>query len=79
VPEPLPEYLTQKLASFLGPHTAKNAIRVFAQKAVNKSPTELSPADVEPLLQALRPMLRTLIGARESEQLLNDIRKEVRP
>lgn len=74
----LPEYLAQKLARFLGPHTAKNALKVFAQKALNKSPAELAPADLEPLLLALRPMLRTLIGARESEQLLEDIRKEAR-
>jgi hypothetical protein len=78
VPAPLSEYLAQKLGRFLGPHTAKNALKVFAQKAVNKAPAELAAADLEPLLLALRPMLRTLIGARESEQLLDDIRKEVR-
>jgi hypothetical protein len=71
------DFLAQKLARFLGPHTAKNALKVFAQKALNKAPEELAPNDLEPLLLALRPMLRTLIGARESEQLLEDIRKEV--
>lgn len=78
MPEPLPEYLAKKLGRFLGPHTAKNALKVFALKAVNKAPGELAAADLEPLLLALRPMLRTLIGARESEQLLDDIRREVR-
>ena len=78
MPAPLPELITTKLGRFLGPHTAKNALKVFAQKALNKSPEELAIADVEPLLAALRPMLRTLVGPRESEQLLDDIRKEVR-
>jgi hypothetical protein len=78
VPAPLTEYLAQQLGRFLGPHTAKNALKVFSQKALNKAPAELVPADLEPLLLALRPMLRTLIGARESEQLLDDIRRELR-
>jgi hypothetical protein len=72
------EFLAQKLGRFLGPHTAKNALKVFAQKALNKTPEQLAHADLEPLLLALRPMLRTLIGARESDQLLDDIRREVR-
>jgi hypothetical protein len=78
VPAPLPQLLALKLERFLGPHTAKNALKVFAQKALQKPPADLVPADLEPLLTALRPMLRTLIGARESEQLLDEIRKEAR-
>ncbi|HEX4458140.1 MAG TPA: hypothetical protein VIA18_09220 [Polyangia bacterium] len=50
---------------------------MFAQKSVRKTPEELSFHDLEPLLAALRPMLRTLIGSRETDAVLADLRREL--
>jgi hypothetical protein len=74
---PLADVVIRELTRYLGPHTAKNALRLFAQKAVHKSPDELGYADLEPLLAALRPMLRTLIGSRETDAVLADLRREL--
>ncbi len=62
--------VVQELAVCLGPHTARTALKTFAQRAVKKAPEELAPEDAEALVEALRPMLRTLIGADQSEVVL---------
>ncbi len=74
---PLADVVIRELTRYLGPHTAKNALRLFAQKSVHKSPDELGYADLEPLLAALRPMLRTLISSRETDAVLADLRREL--
>ncbi len=71
------DIVADKLALFLGPHTAKSAVKTFAQKALNKTPEQLTAADMGPLLLALRPMLRTLIGGRKSEEVLAQLNREL--
>jgi hypothetical protein len=73
----LADVVIRELTRYLGPHTAKNALKLFAQKSVRKTPEELSFHDLEPLLAALRPMLRTLIGSRETDAVLADLRREL--
>ena len=41
---------------------AKNAVKTFATKALGRPPEMLVHADIEPLLRALKPMLRTLLA-----------------
>lgn len=67
----------ERLAVFLGPHTARNAVKTFSEKAVGKAPEMLERGDMPKLLAALRPMLRTLLGASQSEVLLRRINEHL--
>jgi hypothetical protein len=73
----LSEVVVKELAVYLGPHTAKTAVRTFAERALGKAPEALQPADSEELLEALRPMLRTLLGSEQSDAVLARIAREL--
>ena len=69
--------VAQRIAIYLGPHTAKNAVKTFAERALGRAPETLTTADVEPLLTALRPMLRTLVGAAQTDALIKELKREL--
>jgi hypothetical protein len=71
------EIVADGLAGYLGPHMAKNAVKTFAQKALGRPPETLILADIEPLLRALKPMLRTLMGAQQAEAIVARLTREV--
>jgi hypothetical protein len=71
------EMIAHGLSGYLGPHMAKNAVKTFATKALGRPPEMLVYADIEPLLRALRPMLRTLLGAHEADNVIANLTKEV--
>jgi hypothetical protein len=71
------EHVTARLAAFLGPHTARNALKTFATRTLGRAPEELTVADVPALLEALRPMLRTLLGDDSARALVDQIKKEL--
>jgi hypothetical protein len=70
-------HVTSRLNEFLGPHTARNAMKTFSMKALGRAPETLTLADMPVLLQALRPMLRTLLGEESADHLLESIQKEL--
>jgi hypothetical protein len=70
------ERIEARLAPLLGPNMARNAIRTFSQRSLQMEPEALTIADVPRLLAALRPALRTLLGAITAEQILNEITRE---
>jgi hypothetical protein len=72
------ERIEAKLAPLLGPNMARNATRTFSQNALLLQPEALTAADVPRLLAALRPALRTLLGAITTDQLLEEITREFR-
>jgi hypothetical protein len=72
------ERIEARLAPLLGPNMARNATRTFSQRALLLEPEALTSADVPRLLAALRPALRTLLGAVTTEQLLEEITLEFR-
>jgi hypothetical protein len=67
-----------KLAPLLGPNMARTATRTFCQRTLQIAPEALTPGDVPRLLAALRPALRTLLGAATAEHLLDEITREFR-
>jgi hypothetical protein len=71
------EMIYRELEHYLGPHTAKTALKVFADKSVGKRPEEINRLDAPKLLQALRPMLRTLIGATQCDLVLSQLTREL--
>jgi hypothetical protein len=62
-----------RLARYLGPHTARVAVKTFAARALSLEPEALRPRDVPALANALRPMLRTLVGKERSEVVVQQI------
>lgn len=72
-PLSLPDQIAARLSPYLGPNTARNAVRLCARRALDKDGTALAAADLPGLTQALRPMLRTLVGETTTEHLLRDL------
>jgi hypothetical protein len=70
------EIISDGLAGYLGPHMAKNAVKTFSQKALGRPAEMLVRSDVEPLLKALRPMLRTLVGAAQADSIIEHLTRE---
>lgn len=64
------EIIYRHLVHYLGPHTTRTALRTFCTKAVGKAPDEVTRAEIPQVLNALKPMMRTLIGAKESDAVL---------
>jgi hypothetical protein len=70
--------IADRLAVYLGPHTGRVAVKTFSLKALGRGPETLEIGDVPALEQALRPMLRTLLGSARAELVLAEIRRELR-
>jgi hypothetical protein len=77
VPETPQEIIFKQLARYLGPSTAKTALRTFCEKTCKKPPEQLTNGEAISLLAALRPMLRTLLGVGESDQVLARLTREL--
>ena len=80
MPEPftgtIAERAADRLAPFLGPHTARTAVKTFTQRALGRGPETLTIADVPALASALKPMLRTLVGKERGEAVVRLILRE---
>jgi len=73
------EIVVERLAQYLGPHTARVAVKSFSLRVLGLQVERITRADVPALLEALRPMLKTMIGTQRSEVLLRDLAKEIAP
>ncbi len=71
------EIVFRHLARYLGPHTAKTALKTFSAKSLGKAPEELTRLDAPKLLGSLKPMLRTLIGADECDAVMAQLTREL--
>ena len=71
------DVVADRLATWLGPHTARMAVRTFSERALGLPPEQVTAADVPRLLAALRPVLRTLLGAAQGEELLDQLAREL--
>lgn len=65
------------LAGYIGQHTAPMAIRTFAKQALGVTPDQVHPGDAGKLLDAMRPMLNTLLGKEHAETVGNLIKRDV--
>jgi len=73
------DVFAEELARWLGPHTARRAVRTFALRALGTTPEQLLQRDVSRLSAALRPMLKTLLGNSQSEQVLRAVAARFEP
>jgi hypothetical protein len=67
------ERIAARLARYIGPHTARVAVKTFAARGLGRGPETLTVSDVPAMTQALRPMLRTLVGRQRCEIVLQQI------
>ncbi len=78
MPEQKPaQIIREQLSRYLGPFTAANAVKMFAKQALSTEPDNVTPAQVPTLLDALGPMLRTLLGKDGAQNVLDQLRREV--
>jgi hypothetical protein len=75
--QPIATQVAEQLSPYLGPFNAKIAVKTFAQRALQLSPEALTIEHLPVLLEALRPMLHTLVGRVSTEALLEKIRRGV--
>jgi hypothetical protein len=68
------EVIAEALTEHLGPSTARTAVRTFSTRILGVSPEDVSREDAPKLLEALRPMLRTLLGPVPADSLLSGLR-----
>lgn len=81
MPEPVvrtpAEIISERLAVYLGPNTARTALKTFSDRALGVAPDAVTRQQAPHLLEALRPMLKTLLGAAQSDAILKDLSKEL--
>lgn len=70
------ERVAARLAGFLGPHTARVAVRTFSMRGLGRGPETLEVADIPTLTATMRPMLRTLVGKDRCEMVVAQIHRE---
>lgn len=71
------EIVREGLAPILGQHTAKTAVLMTAKQSFKTDPEKLTRAQIPILLDALGPILRTLIGRASAEQVVDRIKREL--
>jgi hypothetical protein len=71
------DVLRDRLAVYLGPHTAGTALRVFADKSLTGPPERMTSAEARRMVEALRPMLKTLVGAAQCERIVSQLNIEL--
>ena len=74
---PVAVVFTRHLAPYLGQHTAAMAMKTFAKQALGIAPDQLQTPDTPKLLEALRPMLSTLVGKQRAEEIALLIRRDL--
>jgi len=72
------QQVAEHLSPYLGPFNAGVAVKTFAQRALRQSADTLTVEHLPALLEALRPMLHTMVGSTSTEALLSDIQRRVR-
>jgi hypothetical protein len=71
------DVLRERLSVYLGPNTARTALKTFAQRALNLAPESLDAAQARNVLAALRPMLKVLLGPAECDRVVAKLEVEL--
>lgn len=67
------DVVTEALTPYLGPHTAKTAVRTFSQRSLNLAPEALTLTDTLKLVEALRPTLGALLGSAKADEIVRQL------
>jgi hypothetical protein len=74
---PIADQVAEQLGPYLGPFNARVAVKTFCQRAFKLTPEALTIQHLPALLEALRPMLHTLVGRSSTDSLLVQIQRQV--
>jgi hypothetical protein len=72
------DVIVDRLAVYLGGDTARTTVVTFCRAALAMPPAAVTRSDVPRVLAALRPMLNTLIGDEQSDEVLARIADDLR-
>ena len=70
------DVIREHLQRYMGPFTAKNAIQMFSKKTFGIDADSVTRAQAPALLEALGPMLRTLLGKNNAERVIEQLKQE---
>lgn len=71
---PPADIVRDQLAIYMGAFTSRNAIQLMARQSAGTTPESLSLEQIPALLDALGPMLRTLLGKAGAEKVIGEVR-----
>lgn len=72
------DVIAAALADYVGPETARRAVRTFADRVLGRRADQVTIAEAPRLVESLRPMLRTLLGEAPAERLIRDLTEALR-
>jgi hypothetical protein len=65
--------IAEHLAAYLGPATAVEAVATLSRWTLHKQPADLAPGDLPALLDAVGTLLRPLLGAARTSEVLCEL------
>lgn len=68
------DVVREHLAVYMGAFTSRNAVQMMAKQVASAPPDQLTSSQIPALLDALGPMLRTLLGKDGAEKVVGEIR-----
>lgn len=71
---PPADVVRDQLAVYMGAFTSRNAIQLMAKQSAGTTPESLTLEQIPALLDALGPMLRTLLGKAAAEKVIGEVR-----
>lgn len=71
------DVVREHLAVYMGAFTSRNAVQLMARQLAGTAPEALTLAQIPALLDALGPMLRTLLGKAGADKVVGEVRWEL--
>jgi hypothetical protein len=72
------DVIAAALAVYVGPETARSAVRTFADRVLGRRADQVTAAEAPRLVESFRPMLRTLLGEGPAEHLIRELTETLR-
>jgi hypothetical protein len=72
------EVIGKRLGTELGPNVARMAMKSFCQKALGRTPEQVTRADVPKLMETMRPMLHVMLGNAQADGIIDEIVRDLK-
>ncbi|HEY3053927.1 MAG TPA: hypothetical protein VGK04_11135 [Thermoanaerobaculia bacterium] len=71
------DVIRMHLMRYVGPFTAKNAVEMFSKQALGVAADSLTFAQAAAVIDALAPLLRTLLGTQNADRVIEQLKQEL--